>query len=77
MLTYNALVTARRKKLSWGGRRAGAGRKPTLKDPVSFTGDLERADMDALKELAEEREVGVAALVREAIQAYLKRRRRR
>lgn len=65
-----------RRKGTWGGRRPGAGRKPTLRDPVSFTGDLERADMEALAEIAEQQGVSVAALVRTAVTAYLKRQRR-
>ncbi len=48
-----------------------------MKDPVSFTGDVERADMDALEAMAEKRVVSVASLVREAVKAFLKRRRKR
>jgi hypothetical protein len=58
------------------GRRPGAGRKPFLKDAASFTGDLEKAQMDALQAMGEERGVSVAQLVRDAVQAFLKRRRR-
>ena len=47
-----------------------------LKDAVSFTGDVERDDMDALEAIAEEKGISVAALVRQAIKAFLKRRRR-
>lgn len=67
---------AARPEGTWGGRRAGAGRKPTLREPVSFTGDLERADLEALAEIAEQRGVSVAALVRAAVAAYVKRQRR-
>ncbi len=67
----------RRRKGKRGGWRPGAGRKPILDDPVSFTGSFERAEMDALDEIAEERGVSVASLVREAVRAYLERRKRR
>ena len=75
-LIYSENVAAKRRKGSWGGRRPGAGRKPTLKEPVSITGDLERADAEALEAIAEDRGVSVASLVREAVAAYLRRRRR-
>jgi hypothetical protein len=74
-LRYPVRVAARRKG-TWGGRRIGAGRKPTLRDPVSFTGDLEQADLQALAEIAEQRGVSVASLVRTAVAAYVKRQRR-
>ncbi len=75
-LGYDSDVTAR-KPSGRGGWRPGAGRKPTLRDPVSFTGEIERPDMDALEAIAEERGVSVASLVRAAVAAYVKRRRRR
>ena len=73
--TFDA-VASRKKKSTWGGRRPGAGRKPVLNDPVHYTGDIERAEIEALEEIAEKRGVSVASLVREAVSAYLKRRRR-
>ena len=73
---YNEDVAARKTKGTWGGWRPGAGRKPVLKDAVSFTGDVERDDMDALEAIAEEKGISVAALVRQAIRVFLKRRRK-
>lgn len=69
-------VARRKVKGTWGGWRPGAGRKPTLKDPVSFTGDFERADVDFLEAIAIKRGVSVASLVRVAVAAYLKRQQR-
>ena len=66
-----------KKKGPWGGKRLGAGRKPTLMDPVSFTGDLERPDADALEAIARERGVSVASLVRRAVSAYVKRQKKK
>jgi hypothetical protein len=70
-------VAVRKKKGSWGGRRPGAGRKPVLKDPVSVTLDLEGSDFERLKAFAEARDTSVAALVRRAVQAHLKRLERK
>ena len=75
-LVYDAPVAARKTKGTWGGWRPGAGRKPTLKDAVSFTGDIEKADMERLEAIAEKRGVSVASLVRGAVKAFLKRRGR-
>ena len=77
VLGYDQEVSARRAKPSWGGRRAGAGRKPRLRDGASFTGELERSDLEALADIADEKGVSVASLVREAVAAYVKRRKRR
>ncbi len=76
-LIYDEDVTARKTKGTLGGWRPGAGRKPVLKEAVSFTGDLERADAEALEAIAERRGVSVALLVREAVKAFLKRQKRR
>ena len=70
-------VARRKTKGTWGGWRPGAGRKPTLKDPVSFTADLERADVDFLESIASRRGVSVASLVRNAVAAYVKRQKTR
>ncbi len=70
-------VARRKVKGTWGGWRPGAGRKPTLKDPVSFTGDIERADVDYLETIASKRNVSVASLVRNAVSAFVQRQRRR
>ena len=70
-------VGRRKVKGTWGGWRPGAGRKPTLKDPISFTGELERADVDYLETIASKRNVSVASLVRNVVAAYVQRQKRR
>ena len=77
VLVYDEEVTARKTKGTLGGWRPGAGRKPTLKDAVSFTGDIEKADMEHLEMIARERGVSVASVVRQAVKAFLKRRGRK
>jgi predicted transcriptional regulator len=44
---------------------------------VSFTGEIERADMGVLDAIAEQRDVSVASLVRAAVAAYVKRLRKK
>jgi len=68
---------AARKKDGRGGARPGAGRKPELKDPYRYTMDFEGPQMDALEAIAEERRASIASVVREAVDAYLRRRRKR
>ncbi len=74
---YGLEVPGNRQKPTWGGKRPGAGRKPTLKDPVRFTGDVERPDVDALEAIATERGVSVASLVRSAVHAHVNRQRKK
>ncbi len=47
-----------------------------LTDPVRYTMDFEEQQMVALEEIAEERGVSIASVVREAVVAYLARRRK-
>ncbi len=67
----NACVAAKRK--GPGGSRPGAGRKRIVVDPERIAVDLEKPDLDALRVLAEDRGTSVAALIRRAVVAYLKR----
>ena len=69
-------MATRTRKRSHGGKRPGAGRPKLLEDKVRVGVDLERRDVEALDEIAEERGVSVASLVRAAVAAYLTRRRR-
>ncbi len=67
----------RKKKTGRGGARPGAGRKPELREPHRYSMDFEGPQMDALEQIASEREVSIASVVREAVDAYLARRRKR
>jgi hypothetical protein len=58
-----------------GGRRAGAGRKPDLKEPVSVTLWVEKADLERVQAEAERRAVSSAAVIREGLRAYLFKRK--
>ena len=68
-------MTVRKPKGKRGGKRPGAGRPPTLKDPVRFLVTFERTEIDALEEIARERDQSIASLVRSAVTAFLRRRR--
>ncbi len=70
-------VAARKIKGTRGGWRPGAGRPATLKDPVSFTGEFERAEIEFLETIASDRGVSIASLVRQAVAAYVKRQKKR
>jgi hypothetical protein len=65
------------KKGKRGGARPGAGRKPILKDAKSIKLSLDGDVYDRLAEIATEREVSIGALAREAVEAFLPKRRRR
>jgi len=68
---------ASRKKSGRGGAREGAGRRKIVKDPVRLTVDHERADFELLEAIADERGTSIASVVREAVRAYVRRRRAR
>ena len=69
-------MTIRKSKGKRGGKRPGAGRPSILKDPVRFILSIERTEIEALEEIAQERDQSIASLVRSAVTAYLRRRRR-
>ncbi len=47
-----------------------------MKDPVSMTLEIERRQKEALEVIAERRGVSVAALIRKAVDSFLKRQKR-
>ncbi len=55
-------------------RKPGAGRKGFLKDPIRVTADFDGKEIERLRQRAERRGVPVAALLREAVKAYLRRK---
>lgn len=64
------------KKTKAEGHRS-PGRPRVVEDPVRLSVDYERQDIEALEEIARERGVSVATLVRKAVSVYLKRRGKR
>ena len=70
-------MAQRKTKGTLGGWRPGAGRKPQLRDRTMLTISLEGDDYAALAALAEEREESLSSLIREALRAYLARRKKR
>jgi predicted DNA-binding ribbon-helix-helix protein len=48
-----------------------------LQDPVSVTLDLEEPQIERLREIADERGVSVASLIRQAVDAFLARRKKK
>jgi len=70
-------VAARKKKGTWGGYREGAGRKAEIENARRYSLDFEGTQMEALEEIAAERRVSVATIVREACVQYIARRRRK
>ena len=74
-VSYDSTMAARRKG-SHGGARSGSGRPALFEERVGLTVQLERAEYDALGDLAQRRGVSVGTIVREAIRAYLARRRK-
>jgi hypothetical protein len=75
-MSENFHVGRRKTKGTWGGWRPNAGRKAVLANPVRFTVDIEGHDFAALEALAEECGISRGAAVREAIRAYVTRRRK-
>ncbi len=69
-------MTIRKSKGKRGGKRPGAGRPSILKDPVRFIMSIERTEIEALEEIARKRDRSIASLVRSAVTAYVRRRRR-
>jgi len=55
----------------------GAGRKRIVQDPANITIAFELQDMDALRDLADERGVSTTALIRKVVSQFLQRTRRR
>ncbi len=68
-------MTIRKSNGKHGGKRPGAGRPSILKDPVRFILSIERTEIEALEEIAQERDQSIASLVRSAVTAFLRRRR--
>jgi len=74
-MDYSMEVVA--KKGKHGGFRPGSGRKRILNNPKAIKVSLDGETHDRLTEAAQEREISIGALVREAIEKHLPKRGRR
>ena len=74
---YHPTVAQRRTKGTLGGWRPGAGRKAELEDRRMLTISLEGNDYDALAALADEHDVSLSSVIRDALRAHLARHRKR
>lgn len=68
-------VAARKAKGRKGGAREGAGRKGFIRDARRLSVDYPGEDFAHLEEIAEERGVSIATVIREAVREYLAKRR--
>lgn len=73
----NVIDVAGRKARGRGGRREGAGRKRVIEDAVTTSFQVADADLEALRELAEDEGRTVGDLLRQSVVALLKRKGRR
>jgi hypothetical protein len=64
-----------KKKSGHGGWREGAGRKPFLNGAERLSVSLEEPEYKAVERLAEKRGVSIASVIREAVKAYVAKRR--
>ena len=77
-MTYGTMDTmAAKRKSGWGGARQGAGRPNLRTNPYRRSVDFDEADDRVLREIAEQRGVSVAQVIREAVTALLRRQTRR
>ena len=60
-----------------GGYRKGAGRKPTLHDPITLTVRIDGDDFDALEGLAEAEDVVLSDYVRRLLKRHIASKQRR
>lgn len=65
-----------RRKSRRGGARPGAGRPPLAEETADLTVRFERAAYQELVDLAAKRGKSAATVVREAVRAYVARRRK-
>ena len=69
-------MAAKKKSGGRGGARPGSGRPTLLQDRVRFMVHMERSDLEALQQLADEDEVSVGQVIRDILSRSLRRRRR-
>jgi len=68
-------MIATRKKAKRGGKRPGAGRPATLRDPTVFALRLEQETVDELAHLADGERRPLATYARQVLEAHVRARR--
>jgi len=69
-------MAVKKKSSGWGGYREGAGRKAQFEEPADRTIRFERAELEALDEIAAEQGTTAGEVIRNLIAGYLRRRRK-
>ena len=73
---YDRAMASKKQKDGRGGARPGSGRPALLEDRVRFMVHMERSDLEALQQLADEDEVSVGQVIRDILSRSLRRRQR-
>ena len=64
------------RKGTWGGKRPGAGRPPTLEDSVMLNVRMTRSDVEQLRRTGKEKGLDLSTHVRAILKRSLERSRR-
>ena len=62
---------------NWGGKRPGAGAPPKMQKGKYFTVRLPQEAIDEITQIADEQKTSIAGVIRDAVEHYLKRRRKK
>ena len=65
-----------RKKAKRGGKRPGAGRPATLRDPTVFALRIEQETVDELARLADDERLPLATYARQVLEGHVRTKRR-
>ena len=74
---YTILMGQHKSERGWGGSRKRAGRKRLVQEPERIAVDLEKPNLDTLRDIAADRGTSVAELVRRAVSQFNRRATRK